>query len=145
MSIIFKYQKFSLRVLLSIYLIFCQFQPCVAYKSVTYKSVTYKSVSYKSVAYKSVAYKSVTYTIVTYKSVIIKVLLISVTYKSVTYKSVTYKKACINLRKYLRHLTELIKTFSTNDPLLSPLKTSENLQFLMFSGGKWNISWKWVK
>ena len=130
MSIIFKYQKFSLRVLLSIYLIFCQFQPCVAYKSVTYKSVTYKSVSYKSVAYKSVAYKSVTYTIVTYKSVIIKVLLISV-----TYKSVTYKKACINLRKYLRHLTELIKTFSTNDPLLSPLKTSENLQFLMFSGG----------
>ena len=34
---IFKSQKFSLRVLLSIRLIFCQFQPGVAYKSVAYK------------------------------------------------------------------------------------------------------------
>ena len=35
--IIFKSQKFSLRVLLSFRLIFCQFQPGVAYKSVAYK------------------------------------------------------------------------------------------------------------
>ena len=35
--IIFKLQKFSLRVLLSICLIFCQFQPRIAYKSVAYK------------------------------------------------------------------------------------------------------------
>ena len=33
----FKCQKFSLRVLLSICLIFCQFQPSVTYKKVTYK------------------------------------------------------------------------------------------------------------
>ena len=37
-------QKFSLRVLLSFCLNFCQFQPGVAYKSVAYKSVAYKSV-----------------------------------------------------------------------------------------------------
>ena len=37
MRIVFKYQKFSLRVLLSICLIFCQFQPGIAYKSVIYK------------------------------------------------------------------------------------------------------------
>ena len=37
MWIIFKYQKFSLRVLLRICLGFCQFQPGVAYKSVAYK------------------------------------------------------------------------------------------------------------
>ena len=37
MWIIFKWQKFSLRVLLSFCLIFCQFQPDVAYKSVAYK------------------------------------------------------------------------------------------------------------
>ena len=37
MWIIFKYQKFSLRVFLSICLIFCQFQPGIAYKSVAYK------------------------------------------------------------------------------------------------------------
>ena len=37
MWIILKYQKFSLRMLLSICLIFCQFQPGVAYKSVAYK------------------------------------------------------------------------------------------------------------
>ena len=33
---VFGCQKFSLRVLLSIYLIFCQFQPGVAYKGVAY-------------------------------------------------------------------------------------------------------------
>ena len=37
MGINFKKRKFSLRVLLSICLIFCQFQPGVAYKSVAYK------------------------------------------------------------------------------------------------------------
>ena len=37
MWIIFKYQKFSFRVLLSIYVIFCKFWPGVAYKSVAYK------------------------------------------------------------------------------------------------------------
>ena len=37
MPIIFGRQMFSLRVLLSICLIFCQFQPGVAYKSVAYK------------------------------------------------------------------------------------------------------------
>ena len=31
------YQKFSLRLLLSLCLIFCQLQPSVAYKSVAYK------------------------------------------------------------------------------------------------------------
>ena len=36
MRIIFKCQKISLRVLLSICLIFCQFQPDVAYKSAAY-------------------------------------------------------------------------------------------------------------
>ena len=35
--IIFKQQKFSFRVLLSFCLIFCQFQPGVAYKNVAYK------------------------------------------------------------------------------------------------------------
>ena len=34
--IIFRFQKFSLRVLPSICLIFCQFQPGVVYKSVAY-------------------------------------------------------------------------------------------------------------
>ena len=115
-------------------MIFCQFQPCVAYKSVTYKSVAYKSVAYKSVAYKSVAYESVAYKSVTYKVslikvLLIKVLLIKVLLISITYKSVAYKKAYINLRKYLRYLTEPIKTFSTDDSLLFPLKTSENHQF----------------
>ena len=37
MWILFKQQKFSLRVLLSICLTFCQFQPGVAHKSVAYK------------------------------------------------------------------------------------------------------------
>ena len=37
MWIIFKYQKFSFRVLLSIYVFFCKFWPGVAYKSVAYK------------------------------------------------------------------------------------------------------------
>ena len=37
MPIIFGCQKFSLMVLLSICLIFCQFQPNVAYKSIVYK------------------------------------------------------------------------------------------------------------
>ena len=32
-------QKFSLRLLLSIYLNFCQFQPGVAYKIVAYKKI----------------------------------------------------------------------------------------------------------
>ena len=36
-QIIFKKQKFSLMVLLSFCLIFCPFQPAVAYKSVPYK------------------------------------------------------------------------------------------------------------
>ena len=36
MWIIFKYQKFSLIVLLSICLIFCQFQPGVTYKTAAY-------------------------------------------------------------------------------------------------------------
>ena len=36
-------QKFSLRVLLSICLIFCQFLPGVAYKSVAYKKSVYTS------------------------------------------------------------------------------------------------------
>ena len=39
MLIISKYQGFSLRLLLSIYLIFFQFQPGVAYKSGSYKKV----------------------------------------------------------------------------------------------------------
>ena len=37
MQIIYKCQKFSLRVLLSLCLIFCQFQPGAAYKSIAYK------------------------------------------------------------------------------------------------------------
>ena len=37
MPIVFECQKLSLRVLLSICLIFCQFHPGVAYKSVAYK------------------------------------------------------------------------------------------------------------
>ena len=37
MPIIFGCQNFSLRVLLSIFFIFCQFQPGVAYKGVAYK------------------------------------------------------------------------------------------------------------
>ena len=37
MPIVFRGEKFSLRVLLSICLIVCQFQPGVAYKSVTDK------------------------------------------------------------------------------------------------------------
>ena len=37
MWIFFKQQKLNHRVLLSICLIFCQFQPGVAYKSVAYK------------------------------------------------------------------------------------------------------------
>ena len=36
-NLLFVCQKFSLRALLSFYLIFCQFQPGVAYKSVAYK------------------------------------------------------------------------------------------------------------
>ena len=41
MWIIFKYQKFSPRVFLSICLIFCQFQPGVVYKSVAYKKACF--------------------------------------------------------------------------------------------------------
>ena len=37
MRIIFKCQRLSLKELLSICLIFCQLQPCVAYKSVANK------------------------------------------------------------------------------------------------------------
>ena len=43
-----KKRKFSLRVLLSSYLVFCQFQPGVAYTSVAYTSVAYTSVAYKN-------------------------------------------------------------------------------------------------
>ena len=41
MGIIFKKRNFSLRVLLSLYLIFCQFQPGVASKSIAYKKIVY--------------------------------------------------------------------------------------------------------
>ena len=37
MQILFKQQKFSLRVLFGFFLIFCHFQSGVAYKSVAYK------------------------------------------------------------------------------------------------------------
>ena len=40
-EIFFKFQKFSLRVLLTFCLIFRQFQPGVAYKSVAYKKSMY--------------------------------------------------------------------------------------------------------
>ena len=39
--IISKTQKFGLKVLLSFFLIFCQFQSAVAYKSVAYKTCKY--------------------------------------------------------------------------------------------------------
>ena len=50
MRIIFKEQKFSLRVLLSICLIFCQFQPGVSSKSVAYEKACHcvKSVRIRS-------------------------------------------------------------------------------------------------
>ena len=43
MWIIFKWPKFSLRVLLNICSIFCQFQPGFAYKSVAYKTSVYSN------------------------------------------------------------------------------------------------------
>ena len=46
MLINFKYQKFSLRVLLSFCFIFCQFQPGVPYKSVAYKKSVHLHSSY---------------------------------------------------------------------------------------------------
>ena len=47
--IIFKQQKFSLRLLLSLCLIFRQFQPGVAYKSVAYKKVCVPIFIYKTI------------------------------------------------------------------------------------------------
>ena len=44
----FQIEKFSLRVLLSICLIFCQFQPGVAYKSVAYKNMYIHASLYKT-------------------------------------------------------------------------------------------------
>ena len=41
MQRIFKYHKSSLRMLLRIFFIFCQFQPSVAYKNVAYKKTMY--------------------------------------------------------------------------------------------------------
>ena len=46
-QIIFRFQKFSLRVLLSFCLIFRQFQPGVAYKSVAYKKACTSEVHVK--------------------------------------------------------------------------------------------------
>ena len=42
---IFKQQKFSLRLLLSFCLIFCQFQSCIAYESVAYKKACIYSIN----------------------------------------------------------------------------------------------------
>ena len=47
---IWKYQNFSLSVFLSICLIFCKFQPAVAYKSVAYKKAC-THVFFKSLVY----------------------------------------------------------------------------------------------
>ena len=46
MGIIFKKQKFSLRVLLSIGLFFCQFPSSVAYKNVAYKKSVHCTTSF---------------------------------------------------------------------------------------------------
>ena len=49
MCIIFKYQKFSLRVLLSMNVIFCQFQLGIAYKSFVYKKKAFESLKKENV------------------------------------------------------------------------------------------------